>query len=224
MNDPSNSSVITMSRSTHLLDADPIQPGTSTRVGPLDTGSLGLVEAPSVAGALDGDILGDHRELLEIVHPQDERFVDLSLDAKRPLGRVDRCGVVVVTDEEEFRRRVVRGQFLERGLQVDRARATDDLSFSFPGIDGGGVSGATGCCCATARSVGNPAPSTTAAVPVVIKKPRRVSTFGWSLSNLVALLQFQLFTHRDLWAWLNEPFTGPPAIEASERLVLTAVA
>ena len=46
----------------------------------------------------------------------------------------------------------------------------------------------------------------------------------WSLSNLVALLQFQIFTHRDLWAWLNEPFTGPPSIEVSEQLVLTAVA
>jgi len=50
------------------------------------------------------------------------------------------------------------------------------------------------------------------------------STFGWSLSNLVALLQFQLFTHRDLWAWLNEPFTGPPTIEPAEQLVLTAAA
>jgi IS4 transposase len=50
------------------------------------------------------------------------------------------------------------------------------------------------------------------------------STFGWSLSNLLALLQFQLFTHRNLWAWLNEPFTGPPTIEPVEQLVLTAVA
>ena len=30
--------------------------------------------------------------------------------------------------------------------------------------------------------------------------------FGWSLSNLVALLRMNLFTHRDLWAWLNKPF------------------
>jgi len=59
---------------------------------------------------------------------------------------------------------------------------------------------------------------------LVLKYLQLRSTFGWSLSNLVALLQFQLFTHRDLWAWLNEPFTGPPAIEASEQLLLTAVA
>ena len=32
------------------------------------------------------------------------------------------------------------------------------------------------------------------------------SKFKWSLSNLVALLRMNLFTHRDLWAWLNKPF------------------
>jgi IS4 transposase len=38
------------------------------------------------------------------------------------------------------------------------------------------------------------------------------SRFGWSLSNLVALLRMNLFTHRDLWAWLDQPFDGPPAV------------
>ena len=37
------------------------------------------------------------------------------------------------------------------------------------------------------------------------------SRFAWSLSNLVALLRMNLFTHRDLWRWL-EPFEGPPTI------------
>jgi len=37
------------------------------------------------------------------------------------------------------------------------------------------------------------------------------SRFGWSLSNLVALLRMNLFTHRDLWAWLDKPFGEPPA-------------
>jgi hypothetical protein len=36
------------------------------------------------------------------------------------------------------------------------------------------------------------------------------STFDWSLSNLVAMLRMNLFTHRDLMAWLNKPFTTPP--------------
>ena len=38
------------------------------------------------------------------------------------------------------------------------------------------------------------------------------STFGWSLSNLVALLRMNLFVHRDLWAWINQPFDKPPQI------------
>jgi len=38
------------------------------------------------------------------------------------------------------------------------------------------------------------------------------STFGWSLSNLIALLRMNLFTYRDLWSWLNAPF-GIPVVE-----------
>jgi len=53
---------------------------------------------------------------------------------------------------------------------------------------------------------------------LVLKYLKLRSTFGWSLSNLVALLQFQLFTHRDLWAWLNNPFTGPPVLVGPEQL------
>jgi hypothetical protein len=51
-----------------------------------------------------------------------------------------------------------------------------------------------------------------------------VFLFGWSLSNLVALLQFQLFTHRDLWAWLNDPFIGPPVVAKAEQQILADVA
>lgn len=36
------------------------------------------------------------------------------------------------------------------------------------------------------------------------------SRFGWSLANLVALLRMNLFTHRDLMAWLDQPFDTPP--------------
>ncbi len=55
---------------------------------------------------------------------------------------------------------------------------------------------------------------------LVLKYLQLRSTFGWSLSNLVALLRMQLFTHRDLWAWLNEPFTGPPGVAGPEQLAL----
>ena len=36
------------------------------------------------------------------------------------------------------------------------------------------------------------------------------SRFGWSMANLVALLRMNLFTHRDLMAWIDEPFAVPP--------------
>ena len=44
------------------------------------------------------------------------------------------------------------------------------------------------------------------------------SKFNWSLSNLVALLRMNLFTHRDLWAWLNKPFEIPPVPYEPEQI------
>jgi len=41
---------------------------------------------------------------------------------------------------------------------------------------------------------------------LVLKYLQMRAQLGWSLSNLVALLRMNLFTHRDLWAWLNKPF------------------
>ncbi len=46
--------------------------------------------------------------------------------------------------------------------------------------------------------------------------------FGWSLSNLTALLRQQLFVYRDLFAWIDEPFQPPPWLNpAAEQLVLS---
>jgi hypothetical protein len=49
------------------------------------------------------------------------------------------------------------------------------------------------------------------------------SRFGWSLANLVALLRMNLFTHRDLSAWLDEPFGVPPDPQASPQVDLAFV-
>jgi IS4 transposase len=46
------------------------------------------------------------------------------------------------------------------------------------------------------------------------------SKLSWSLSNLVALLRMNLFTHRDLWAWLNKPYDIPPVPYEQEQLKL----
>ena len=55
---------------------------------------------------------------------------------------------------------------------------------------------------------------------LVLKYLQLKSTFGWSLSNLVALLRQQLFVYRDLWTWLNDPFQAPPPLVAAEQLSL----
>ena len=44
--------------------------------------------------------------------------------------------------------------------------------------------------------------------------------FNWSLSNLVALLRMNLFTHRDLWSWLDHPFEVVPEQYEARQLRL----
>jgi len=56
---------------------------------------------------------------------------------------------------------------------------------------------------------------------LLIKYLQLKATFGWSLSNLVALLRQQLFVYRDLWVWIDHPFQAPPPIESGpEQLAL----
>jgi hypothetical protein len=45
---------------------------------------------------------------------------------------------------------------------------------------------------------------------LLIKILQLRSSFAWALSNLVALLRWNLFTYRDLWQWINRPFDTPP--------------
>lgn len=46
------------------------------------------------------------------------------------------------------------------------------------------------------------------------------SSWAWSLSNLAAMLRFNLLTYRDLWAWLDDPFGVPICEPTAEQLVL----
>lgn len=51
----------------------------------------------------------------------------------------------------------------------------------------------------------------TALIALLIVKYLQVTArFGWSFANLIALLRMNLFVYRDLWVWLNDPFTSPP--------------
>lgn len=45
---------------------------------------------------------------------------------------------------------------------------------------------------------------------LLLRYLQMISRFGWSLANLVALLRMNLFTHRDLKAWLDQPFATLP--------------
>ena len=49
---------------------------------------------------------------------------------------------------------------------------------------------------------------------LLIKYLQLRATFGWSLSNLVALLRQQLFVYRDLWGWIDHPFQAPELSDA----------
>ena len=55
---------------------------------------------------------------------------------------------------------------------------------------------------------------------LMLRHLQLMARFAWSLSNLVALLRMNLFTHRDLWAWLNQPFDTPPSDYEPEQLAL----
>ena len=46
------------------------------------------------------------------------------------------------------------------------------------------------------------------------------SRLNWALSNLVALLHWNLFTYRDLWRWLDNPFETPPLPPIPQQILL----
>ena len=47
---------------------------------------------------------------------------------------------------------------------------------------------------------------------LILKYLKLRASFNWSLSNLLALLRQQLFVHRNLWAWVNQPFEPAPEV------------
>lgn len=61
----------------------------------------------------------------------------------------------------------------------------------------------------------------TALIAILILKYMKFrSKLGWSLSNLIAMLRYNLFTYRDLWEWLDNPFETPPIVPDGEQLAL----
>ena len=48
---------------------------------------------------------------------------------------------------------------------------------------------------------------------LLLKYLKMRSNYNWSLSNLVAMLRFNLLVYRCLWTWLNDPYQPPPEPE-----------
>jgi len=57
---------------------------------------------------------------------------------------------------------------------------------------------------------------------LLLKLMQLRSSFGWSLSNLAAMVRMNLLTYRDLWKWLDEPYVYPAAEPPEYALPLFA--
>jgi len=55
---------------------------------------------------------------------------------------------------------------------------------------------------------------------LLLKWLHHLSKAKWSLSNLASMLRMNLFTYRDLNAWLDNPFGTPPILPESQQLTL----
>ncbi len=47
---------------------------------------------------------------------------------------------------------------------------------------------------------------------LLLKMLKAMAKYDWSMSNLVAMLRFNLFTYRDLFQWLDDPKVSPPFV------------
>ena len=55
---------------------------------------------------------------------------------------------------------------------------------------------------------------------LLLKWLHHLSKAKWSLSNLASMLRLNLFTYRNLTAWLDNPFGTPPLLPESQQLTL----
>jgi hypothetical protein len=54
---------------------------------------------------------------------------------------------------------------------------------------------------------------------LLLKYLQFISKLGWSLSNLVALLRWNLFTYCNLHEWINDPYGTPPIAPDPEQML-----
>lgn len=51
---------------------------------------------------------------------------------------------------------------------------------------------------------------------LIIKYLKFKSKFTWSISNMVALLRWNLMVYRNLWKWIEDPFYKPPETQSNQ--------
>jgi hypothetical protein len=52
---------------------------------------------------------------------------------------------------------------------------------------------------------------------LLVKYLQLRAKLGWALSNLIALLRWNLFTYRDLWQWIDAPFETLPGTAVAKQ-------
>jgi IS4 transposase len=63
----------------------------------------------------------------------------------------------------------------------------------------------------------------TALISILLLKILQMrSSFGWSLSNLTAMLRFNLLLYKKLWQWLDDPYPAKPFEPPDDQLLLFA--
>jgi hypothetical protein len=61
----------------------------------------------------------------------------------------------------------------------------------------------------------------TALISILMLKILKMrSKFNWSLSNLTAMLRFNLLAYRDLWSWIDDPYQSPASSPPDGQLLL----
>ncbi len=55
---------------------------------------------------------------------------------------------------------------------------------------------------------------------LLLKWMHHISQASWSLSNLASMLRLSLFTYRDLYKWIHDPWNTEPILPEPEQLVL----
>lgn len=58
---------------------------------------------------------------------------------------------------------------------------------------------------------------------LIVRYLQFLSSFRWAVSNLVALLRWNLFTYRNLYDWINRPFDTPPELSVQLELNLDSI-